>query len=287
MILYHVQCMMFVVEIQRLYLLTSSATEDRVEDHDLVRGMSGNSSSLKDCTVAKQKGELIVVGFDYSPLEAQVAERVRSSTEAIRQQVRNTMESAIQIGQELLTVKEALPHGQFLPWLQAEFGWAERTARNFMAVDEQFGKSAIIADLPIQPTAAYLLAAPSVPDEARQVAIKKAEAGEQITVAEAKEIVAEAKKKRRPKRKKLVPTNKLGLRLEKVLERYRERWNPDELAALARQLREFADALEKPEGGRKKGRGESPCRPHRNDSPGQHPLLPSPCQPGPLHPAGR
>jgi hypothetical protein len=38
-----------------------------------------------------------------------------------------------------------------------------------------------------------------------------------------------------------------------VLERYKERWKPDELSELARQLREFADALEKPErGGRKK-----------------------------------
>jgi hypothetical protein len=41
-----------------------------------------------------------------------------------------------------------------------------------------------------------------------------------------------------------------------VLERYRERWNPKELTDLARQLREFADALEKPErGGKKKATG--------------------------------
>jgi hypothetical protein len=36
-----------------------------------------------------------------------------------------------------------------------------------MSVAEQF-KSAKIADLAIQPSAAYLLAAPSVPDEARE-----------------------------------------------------------------------------------------------------------------------
>ena len=50
--------------------------------------------------MAKQpKGELVVVsqGFDYAPLEAQVAERVRSSAETIRQLVRNTLESAIKI----------------------------------------------------------------------------------------------------------------------------------------------------------------------------------------------
>jgi hypothetical protein len=79
-----------------------------------------------------------------------------------------------------------------------------------MSVAERF-KSAKIADLPIQPSAAYLLAAPSVPDEARQVAVEKAEAGEEITFATAKKIVAEVMK-RRPRRQKPVPTDKLALR---------------------------------------------------------------------------
>jgi hypothetical protein len=40
-----------------------------------------------------------------------------------------------------------------------------------------------------------------------------------------------------------------------VLERYKERWDSKELAALARQLREFADGLEKEQrGGRKKAK---------------------------------
>ena len=53
-----------------------------------------------------------------------------------------------------------------------------------------------------------------------------------------------------------VPTDKLALRLVRALERYKERWNPDELSELARHLREFAEALEKPErGGKKKARG--------------------------------
>ena len=109
-----------------------------------------------------------------------------------------------------------------------------------MSVAERF-KSAKIADLPIQPSAAYFLAAPSVPDEARQVAVEKAEAGEEITFATAREIVAEAKKKRRPRRQKAVPADKLGVRLIKMLRRYQERW-PGELSELARHLREFTDA---------------------------------------------
>jgi hypothetical protein len=213
--------------------------------------------------VAKQpKGELVpvVVGFNYDLLETKVAEQVRSSADRIRERVKKTVEDIIEVGNDLLAVKEALEHGQFGPWLKAEFGWSERTAQNFMSVfgwsertaqnfmsvAERF-KSAKFAELPIQPSAAYLLAAPAVPDEARQVAIEKAEAGEEITFTTAKEIVAEAKKKKRPRRRKAVPTDKLALRLVRALERYKERWNPDDLSELARHLREFAEALEKPE----------------------------------------
>jgi DUF3102 family protein len=184
-------------------------------------------------------------------LETKVAEKVRTGAERIRELVKKTVEDIIDVGNDLLAVKEALPHGHFGPWLKAEFGRGERTVQNLMSVAERF-KSAKTADLPIQPGAAYLLAAPAVPDEARQVAVEKAKAGEEITFATAKEIVAEAKKKRRPRRQKAVPNEKLGLRLLGVLERYKERWNPKELSELARQLREFADSLEKPATGSKK-----------------------------------
>ena len=113
----------------------------------------------------------------------------------------------------------------------------------------------MISDLTIQPTAAYLLAAPSAPDEARQQAIERAEKGEEITTSVAKEILAETRKKCRPRRQKAVPTVKLSLRVMNVLEKYKRRWNPDELSELARQLREFADALEKPKRGGKKRAG--------------------------------
>jgi hypothetical protein len=204
--------------------------------------------------MAKQpKGELVVAsGFDYS-LVGEAADRVRSSAEKIRRTVQKTLDDLIEVGQELLAVKEAVGHGHFGAWLRAEFGWTERTAQNLMSVAERFGSNPkLISDLTIQPTAAYLLAAPSVPDEARQVAVEKAEAGEEITVATAKQIVAEAKKKRRPKRQKAVPADKLGVRLIKKPRSYQERWT-GELSDLARHLREFADALDMR--GKKRARG--------------------------------
>jgi hypothetical protein len=49
-----------------------------------------------------------------------------------------------------------------------------------------------------------------------------------------------------------VPAEKLRLRLLNVLERYKARWKPDDLSDLARQLREFAEALDKPDRGSRK-----------------------------------
>jgi hypothetical protein len=46
----------------------------------------------------------------------------------------------------------------------------------------------------VRVAAAYLLAAPSAPDEAREQAVKRAEAGEKVTTEVAREILAEARK---------------------------------------------------------------------------------------------
>jgi len=79
-------------------------------------------------------------------------------------------------------------------------------------------------------------------DEAREQALKRAEAGEKITTAVAREILAKTRKKQK-RRTRTLPPSRLG-RLVKVLERDKERWQPTEISDLARQLREFADELD-------------------------------------------
>jgi hypothetical protein len=189
------------------------------------------------------KGELVVTegGFDYTPLPAGTVVKVKECTERIRQSIKRSIEGAIAVGTELLAVKKALPQ-LFAPWLRAEFGWSERSAYNFMSVAERF-KGANFATLPIQLSAAYLLATSSVPDKAREVAMEKAKAGDKITVPVAKEIVAQARKQKRPKQKKPLPAQKLGPQLLKMLEGFRDRWDPEELDELVEQLRKFADSL--------------------------------------------
>jgi hypothetical protein len=197
--------------------------------------------------VAKQptRAEVIVRGFDYAGLEARVAKEVLSAAGRIRAGVKRTLESIIEVGDDLLAVKGKLPHGQFGKWLKAEFGWGERTAENFMSVAGRFGpKAEMIADLSIAPTAAYLLAAPSAPDAARAQAVERAEAGEEITAAVAREILAEARKKGPPAKPGRAAARVLVPKLLAALERFRQRWKAGELAELAGQLRRFADGLD-------------------------------------------
>jgi hypothetical protein len=183
-------------------------------------------------------------GFDYEPLAVQTAARLRSAAARIREKSKRTLEHLIVIGQELRSAKEALPHGQYGCWLHAEFGWSDRMARHLMDVAEQFGpKTEFISDLAIEPAAAYLLAAPSVPYEARQAALDRATAGETITGAVAKEILG-AVRKRLARHGRPLPERTLTLRLAKAMERFREQWNPKKLSDLARRLRDFADELE-------------------------------------------
>jgi DUF3102 family protein len=45
----------------------------------------------------------------------------------------------VEIGNRLIAVKDALDHGEWLPWLDEQFGWSDRTARDFIAVADAFG----------------------------------------------------------------------------------------------------------------------------------------------------
>jgi hypothetical protein len=114
----------------------------------------------------------------------------------------------IEIGRRLTKAKELVGHGNWLPWLDREFGWKATesgtctTAQRFMQVYE-LGKSTNLVDLEIPVSGLYLLAAPSTPSEARDEIIDRAEGVEKVSFAEAKAVVTRAKaaiKSRKPAR---------------------------------------------------------------------------------------
>lgn len=123
----------------------------------------------------------------YSELTPDVASSARAAAERIRVRMSRTAADIIAIGNDLREVKAQIGHGNFLPWIEAEFSMSERSARRFMDCAESF-KSATVADLP--PTVLYALAAPSVPEEVRQEALRRAEAGETVDL----DVVADLKR---------------------------------------------------------------------------------------------
>lgn len=114
--------------------------------------------------------------------------------EAIRVLAKRTTADIIEIGQRLIAAENRLTHGEWLPWLHNEFGWTDRTARNFILVAEAF-KLETISNLPIDAGALYRLAGPSTPVIARDAAIEAAEEGTRITKDEADKLIAEATRK--------------------------------------------------------------------------------------------
>jgi len=130
--------------------------------------------------------------FDYAQLDAPTRDFVEQRTDEIRALGKRMAMDIVGIGQRLVEIKGRLGHGHFGNWLDFEFGWTDRTARNFMNVARSF-KSETVSDLNIQARALYLLSSSSTPQEARDEAIERAEEGEEITHAKAKEIVDEYK----------------------------------------------------------------------------------------------
>ena len=126
------------------------------------------------------------INFDYLELD-EVEKRglVGHQTIQIREMIHKSAGSIIKIGERLLEVKELLQHGQFQLWLEKEFSWSERTARNFMNVAQNL-KSATVADLRISSKALYLLASPSTPENVRKELISK---GRRVTHEEVKKAI--------------------------------------------------------------------------------------------------
>jgi|GEM_PF-3417516 len=115
--------------------------------------------------------------YDYSRIEDESArERVRRAAVQIKPRLKRAAEDLFVIGQELVSIKEYLGHGEWGEWLATEFGLSDRMARNFMNVSLRLGsKTEKFSVLPV--SALYELAAPSTSPEVIQQVEGKIEIG--------------------------------------------------------------------------------------------------------------
>ncbi|MEC4804742.1 MAG: DUF3102 domain-containing protein [Jaaginema sp. PMC 1079.18] len=126
--------------------------------------------------------------YQFSDLDPKTRDEIKERTDRIRGLMQRTLQDIIEIGKELLEVKQRLPHGQFGDYLRVEFDWSWQTANNFMNTASQFGNGEIENGLEIAPKALYILSSKSVPEKARKEAVKQAQMGEKITPDKAKRI---------------------------------------------------------------------------------------------------
>ena len=136
--------------------------------------------------------------------EAELAKDAEATRKDLNSLDQNTFEIVHRVGGRLTKHKKRLGHGRWLRFL-SECRLGEQSARNYMNVFKSFPNPKLVLDLPIDMSARYLLAAPSVSQEARDEAIKRAQAGETVTKALAKQIVAEHGKKRDREPKNRLP----------------------------------------------------------------------------------
>lgn len=78
--------------------------------------------------------------------------------DATVQQAENCARAAIDIGLRLITLKELLPHGQFMACVKAEFQWDPSWCTQLMHIARRFGNRESTHDLPSSTQVLALLA---------------------------------------------------------------------------------------------------------------------------------
>jgi hypothetical protein len=81
--------------------------------------------------------DAISVPFDYQTLDAETRQFVQQKADETHGLLKRTAEHILRVGQNLKAVKEKLPHGQFLLWVETEFEMSRWTANNFIHVADK------------------------------------------------------------------------------------------------------------------------------------------------------
>lgn len=88
-----------------------------------------------------------LVAGGFQPLPPDSSKTLEDLTSGIRFYLREMGQNVIEIGKRLILAKELVPHGEWLSWLDDNFGLKYRMAANFMAVAERFGNVHLNAHL--------------------------------------------------------------------------------------------------------------------------------------------
>ncbi len=151
---------------------------------DLIKGEHGGALPL----VPVEPAEVIPL-FDYTKLDADFAGELQRTADRVRERSRE----AIEIGRDLLAVKDRLEHGDFTAWVEDECGLKVRTAQRFMQAAALIAKNDKLSYLPVDGLAA--LSSPRAPKATVDGIIARIEVGERPSAAAIAREIAAAKPK--------------------------------------------------------------------------------------------
>jgi hypothetical protein len=158
-----------------------------------------NNPSLPDKQVSVL-AEPVTAVFDYTGVAVGDAEQLRAHATRIRANIRSTTAAILAIGVDLIAAKQRLDHGQFSAWVEAECGFAVRSAERYIAAAKLAeGKNDTVSLLP--PATVYALAAKSTPPEVIEAVISRVEAGEVLSNTVVKEMIDAGKPEQRPEQR--------------------------------------------------------------------------------------
>lgn len=165
---------------------------------------------------------------------------VRPLVERVQAKIKNAIRSRIEVGIAVRTLKDAAPTEDFRSLLKEQFDWDPLKAANLIKLADRFdqGKLERAFNL-LSATVVEVFTAPSAPTEAMKTALARANHGDTITEALAKDIV---KQVREASRKPSKPRRASGNLLRRALQKWSISWqeNKEDFANL---LRDFADRM--------------------------------------------
>ena len=128
--------------------------------------------------------------YDYSRIPGEQDRLlVQNAARRIKPRLKRAAQDIFDSGRELIGIKDKLPHGEWGPWLETEFGLSERMAHNWMNVARRLDvKSGKFAELPV--SVLYLLASPSTRVEVIEQVKEQLDEGVRPTVADIKKLTA-------------------------------------------------------------------------------------------------
>src|SRR5262245_18194435 len=165
---------------------------------------SANRRSIGDAAAVRQVSKVVSdttpAGVDHIAIETQATTTnpvLAEHAAEIRLLGKRVVADVIEIGRHLTEAKELVGHGNWLAWLDREFGWTDKTAERFMSVHALAGKFDNLSNLDVPVSGLYLLAEPSTPEQARDEIIERVKTGEALTQSQIKETIEEARAGRR------------------------------------------------------------------------------------------